>query len=304
MACGVQCSACRRHLPNIWQRGPQRPGPRTALGRVAETKQTVHIADVTTEPAYVEGEPIFVAAVNLGDSGRSSMSRCSRKMNSIGVLRHLSSGGAAVHRQADRAGPELRRPGRHRHREHAAAQRAARSRCSSRPPPPTCSRSSAARPSICRRCSTRWSNRRRGCAKRTWWLFRRATATTYRWVASYGHSTEDTSEFKQCSSSRSFHRGEDRSLAAPCWKADRPNRRRAGRPGIHAIRERRSSAAFRTILGVPLLREGTPIGADRFAAHRGRDRSPRSRSSWSDLRRPGGDRDRERAAVRRGAEAH
>ena len=49
-----------------WQRGPQRPGPRTALGRVAETKQTIHIADVTTEPAYVDGEPIFVAAVNLG----------------------------------------------------------------------------------------------------------------------------------------------------------------------------------------------------------------------------------------------
>ncbi len=33
-------------------------------------------------------------------------------------------------------------------------------------------------------------------------------------------------------------------------------------------------------------------------------RSPTSRSSWSDLRRPGGDRDRERAAVRRGAGAH
>ncbi len=49
-----------------WQRGPQRPGPRTALGRVAETKQTIHIVDVTTEPAYVDGEPIFVAAVNLG----------------------------------------------------------------------------------------------------------------------------------------------------------------------------------------------------------------------------------------------
>jgi len=26
----------------------------------------VHILDVTTEPAYVEGEPVFVAAVNLG----------------------------------------------------------------------------------------------------------------------------------------------------------------------------------------------------------------------------------------------
>ena len=49
-----------------WQRGPQRPGPRTALGRVADTKRPVHIADVKTEPAYIEGEAIFVAAVDLG----------------------------------------------------------------------------------------------------------------------------------------------------------------------------------------------------------------------------------------------
>jgi len=50
----------------FWQRGPQRPGQRTALGRVAETGKTVHIVDVTQDPAYVEGEAIFVAAVNLG----------------------------------------------------------------------------------------------------------------------------------------------------------------------------------------------------------------------------------------------
>jgi two-component system NtrC family sensor kinase len=50
----------------FWQRGPQRPDPRTALGRIAETKQTVHIADVTTEPAYIENDPLFVAAVKLG----------------------------------------------------------------------------------------------------------------------------------------------------------------------------------------------------------------------------------------------
>jgi GAF domain-containing protein/DNA-binding response OmpR family regulator len=49
-----------------WHRGPQQPGPRTALGRIVETRQTVHIADVTTEAAFVEGEPVFVAAVNLG----------------------------------------------------------------------------------------------------------------------------------------------------------------------------------------------------------------------------------------------
>ena len=50
----------------FWNRGPQRPGPRTALGRIADTKEPVHIVDVTKEPAYVESEPIFVAAVDLG----------------------------------------------------------------------------------------------------------------------------------------------------------------------------------------------------------------------------------------------
>jgi hypothetical protein len=65
----------------FWQRGPQRPSPRTALGRVAETKKTVHIADVTTEPAYIENESVFVAAVKLGGFGQSSLSRCLRKMS-------------------------------------------------------------------------------------------------------------------------------------------------------------------------------------------------------------------------------
>jgi two-component system, NtrC family, sensor kinase len=50
----------------FWQRGQQRPGPRTGLGRIAATRQTVHFADVTTEPAYIEGDPIFLAAIKLG----------------------------------------------------------------------------------------------------------------------------------------------------------------------------------------------------------------------------------------------
>jgi GAF domain-containing protein len=50
----------------FWQRGPQRPGPGTALSRVVETKQTIHIADVKQEPAYIKGEPVFLAAVSLG----------------------------------------------------------------------------------------------------------------------------------------------------------------------------------------------------------------------------------------------
>jgi signal transduction histidine kinase len=50
----------------FWQRGPQRPGSRTGLGRIAATRQSVHITDAITEPGYAEGKPIFVAAIKLG----------------------------------------------------------------------------------------------------------------------------------------------------------------------------------------------------------------------------------------------
>jgi GAF domain-containing protein/anti-sigma regulatory factor (Ser/Thr protein kinase) len=44
----------------------RRPGPGTGLGRVVRTKQVVHIADVRAEPAYGEGDPMRVDAVELG----------------------------------------------------------------------------------------------------------------------------------------------------------------------------------------------------------------------------------------------
>ena len=61
-----RCIGVPPEFAEFWQRGPQRPGPHTAFSRVAETKQTVHIVDVKAEPAYVEGAPVFVAAVELG----------------------------------------------------------------------------------------------------------------------------------------------------------------------------------------------------------------------------------------------
>ena len=67
---GVASAAAMFGVPpafaEFWQRGPQRPGPRTAFARAIETRQTIHIADVKAEPAYVDGEPVLVAAVNLG----------------------------------------------------------------------------------------------------------------------------------------------------------------------------------------------------------------------------------------------
>jgi GAF domain-containing protein len=45
--------------------GPIRPGPETALGRVALTKQTVHIVDAQAGGAYAEREPLRVATAEL-----------------------------------------------------------------------------------------------------------------------------------------------------------------------------------------------------------------------------------------------
>ena len=107
----------------------------------------------------------------------------------IGVYRDSADPSPTVHRQADRLAVELRRSGRHRHRERATAQdRAARIACSSRPPPPTCSRSSADRRSICSTvlryaCGVRRPTLRSGYGSRS---FDRSGETCYS-VASYGY---------------------------------------------------------------------------------------------------------------------
>src|SRR5262249_13596472 len=45
------------------KRGPVHPGPNTGLGRVARTKQVVHIPDLMADSAYAEGDPLRVQTV-------------------------------------------------------------------------------------------------------------------------------------------------------------------------------------------------------------------------------------------------
>jgi GAF domain-containing protein len=47
-------------------RGPIRAGPATGHGRVASTKQTVHIADIQAEQVYADRDPFRVATAELG----------------------------------------------------------------------------------------------------------------------------------------------------------------------------------------------------------------------------------------------
>ena len=50
----------------FWQRGPHRPGASTVLSRVLRTKEVVHISDITADQAYIERDPLFIAAAELG----------------------------------------------------------------------------------------------------------------------------------------------------------------------------------------------------------------------------------------------
>jgi GAF domain-containing protein len=65
-----RCVAIHGGLPEPFaaaqQRGLLRPGPEIPLARVAKTRQTVQIADLRTGQAYREREPLAIAAVELG----------------------------------------------------------------------------------------------------------------------------------------------------------------------------------------------------------------------------------------------
>jgi GAF domain-containing protein len=47
----------------FWERGPVHPSANTGLGRVAHTKEVVHIPDLKADSAYAERDPLRVAAV-------------------------------------------------------------------------------------------------------------------------------------------------------------------------------------------------------------------------------------------------
>jgi GAF domain-containing protein len=51
-----------------WREPVVRPGPHTGLGRIAETKQTVQIADLRDDRAYAERDPMRVSLVELAEA--------------------------------------------------------------------------------------------------------------------------------------------------------------------------------------------------------------------------------------------
>ena len=169
-------------------------------------------------------------------------------------------------------------------------------RWSSRPRPPRCSRSSAARRSTSSRCSRRSSRTRRGCAAptRVHLRVRRRARSACGAVHNVPPALETSSKAHPLRPGRwirhrpGWPRAADASTSPTCEPT--PSTRT---PSVASM------ASYRTPLGVPMLREGdahrrrSSCRGGGPALHRQADRAGR------DVRRPGGHRHRERPPLRR-----
>ena len=97
-----------------------------AFGRMVADQAGGPYPDLSSRPGYIEREPELVAGVELGGIRTLLVVPMLKEDELVGAIAIYRQEVRPVHRQADRAGSEFRRSGRHRHREHAPAQRAAR----------------------------------------------------------------------------------------------------------------------------------------------------------------------------------
>jgi GAF domain-containing protein len=102
------------------RRAPLQPSPDTLAGRIVATKAVIHVTDARLE----QHVPEVASAVKFGGVRTLLVVPMLKDNDLIGAHR-VSPGSSSLYRQANRAGYEFRRSGRHCHRECATAQRTA-----------------------------------------------------------------------------------------------------------------------------------------------------------------------------------
>ena len=274
--------------------------------RVVRERRVIQFMDLQSDPevpeeerqrARVGGYRTWIGAPLLGSSGAVGV---------IGVGRRERQ---AFCRDGDRAAPDLRRPGRDRPRERAPVQGARRRatpisprRSNSRRPRPTSCGSSARSPTNLQPVLETIVR----SAARLLRILRRGNLFEFDDVPRFG--SPRTSVRYPALVGSSIRSADGGAVVGRATVLDRPDRsrgrspgRRAGVPGRRALS--RSSSAIRTALSGSAAAGGDSRRCDPAPPHRGEPVHRQADRPPADLRRPGGDRDRERAAVQGAAGA-
>ena len=234
LSCRYAMTTHRLPCRGCGKRGPYPPPiPECGLARVLATKQTVHIADIRAEPAYIErvrngrAVPIWRARVRCS---RVPMLKEGELVGVIGIYRQevrpFSDKQIELVNELRRTRPSS--PSRTR-----ACSTSCASRCSSRPPPPTCSRSSAARPSISIRCFRRWSNPLPSFARQTMATITRQKAGVFFRAEATTVTRRNSSSYVRDVPVEARTRHDDRTGLAR--RQGHPYPRRACRPRLHLV---------------------------------------------------------------------
>ena len=225
-----------------------------SLGRAASSTADVHVTTCRPRPRRVSrGQPTM--------RGRSATGRSLAVPADAGRFAHRRDPapphrGPALHRTADRPAADLRRPGRHRHRERppvhragGAQRRAARGARAADGDQRAAQGDRPVAPSTSSRCSTRWPRTRSGCARPSAARSSASTARSCDVVATHNMSAERRAFLER----NPIRPGRGAASAGRAsGAADHPDSRRPGRSRVYL------SHAAQADVGLPDRRSRSP----------------------------------------------